>query len=227
MMELNYHTNGKNWDKTFATSAYNPYDFILMMDPKLRKEEGRLNCASFDDLQASCPAEAGVPKAIRRMASYLSTSRPEVACIVSTADNMNGIAAPLRKLMMFEIIVAHRGEYEVQKISYHKNYRKPLQDLGKLDYLEEGKFPALPEEQQRRYELWRAKEKMKLYPQLKAELLAYAKLKNWSIDDLTNGAGVSLNIPVTKNGRDFVLRLPQELGEKFFKENLHVALAKE
>jgi hypothetical protein len=221
---INNLTNKKGWDYSFDTTKYNPYDFMCLMDPELRRKEGRLNCACFDDMQATCPAEQGVPRAIRRMASYLTTNRPEIACIVGTADNINSVSAPLRKLFVFELIVAERGVYEVQKITYHKNYKKPLKDLGKLDYLEEGTFPRLPDEVQKRYEVWRCAEKVKLYPALKAELHAYAKLKEWGPNDIEDGV-VSLDIPVTKNGRDYVLTLPQVLGEKLHRQELHVALA--
>jgi hypothetical protein len=216
-----------NWDMTFNTAAYNPYDFICLMDPVIRQKEGRLRNAIFDDLQASCPAEAGVPKAIRRMSSYLTTNRPEVATIIATADNINSISAPLRKLVMFELIVAHRGVYEIQKINYHKNYRKPLQDLGKLDYIETSTFPPLPDHIQKKYELWRATNKAKIFPQLKAELLAFAKLKDWNLSEMDKGVIQTLQLPVSKNGRDYVLRLPPEMGEKFYRETMTVALAKE
>lgn len=215
-----------DWNKAFETSAYNTYDFFSLFDPLKRKKEGRLNFAGFDDIQASCPAEAGVPRAIRRMASYLTTNRPEVACVCGTADNINNISAPLRRLVCFEVIVAHRGEYEIQKISYHKNYKKPLQDIGKLDYIEEGTFPKLPARVEAKYALWRTMNKAKVYPQIKAELLAYSQLKDWSLSDLEDQGAVTLNMPVGRSGREYVLRLPPELGEKLYRRTCTVAIAK-
>jgi hypothetical protein len=98
--------NGKNWDRVFETTKYNPYEFFTLFDPTVRQKEGRLNAVSYDDLQATCPAEQGVPRAVRRLANYMTTSRPEVACILATADNINNISSPLRKIFLFELIVA-------------------------------------------------------------------------------------------------------------------------
>jgi hypothetical protein len=215
-----------SWDLAFQTSAYNTYDFFCLLDPIKRKREGRLNFAGFDDLQASCPAEAGVPRAIRRMSSYLTTNRPEVACIGATADNINNISAPLRRLVMFEIIVAHRGEYEIQKITYHKNYKKPLQDIGKLEYIEEGTFNKLPPHVEARYVDWRVQNKAKVYPQIKAELLAFSQLKDWSLSDLEGGA-VTLKAHVIRSGRDYVIKVPEKLGEKLHRRTLSMALSTE
>lgn len=216
-----------DWQGAFDTSAYNTYDFFSLFDPVKRQKAGRINFAGFDDLQASCPAEAGVPRAIRRMASYLTTNRPEVACIGATADNINNISAPLRRLVCFEVIVAQRGEYEIQKISYHKNYKKPLQDIGKLDYIEEGTFPKLPPNVERKYVEWRVQNKAKVFPQIKAELLAFSQLKDWSLSDLETQGAVTLNTAVGRSGREYVVRLPPELGEKLYRRTVSVAIAKE
>ena len=47
--------------------------------------------------------------------------------------------------------------YEVQTIMYHKNFKDPLHDIGRLDYLKEGTFPPWPEAQYKRYRKWRVK----------------------------------------------------------------------
>jgi hypothetical protein len=161
------------------------------------------------------------------MASYLTTNRPEVACILGTADNINNISAPLRRLICFEVIVAHRGQYEIQKISYHKNYKKPLQDIGKLDYIEEGTFPKLPPRVEAKYVLWRVMNKAKVYPQIKAELLAYSQLKDWSLSDLEEKGAVTLTTAVGRSGREYVIRLPEELGKKIYRNTVSIAIAKE
>lgn len=222
---LNYYLNGKNWDKTFATTKYNPYDFACLLDPEIRVKEGRLNCACWDDMQATAPAEQGVPRAIRRLASYLTTSRPEVACIIASADNINSVSSPLRKIFLFEAIVAERGLYEIQKISYHKNYKRPLKDFGRLEYLEEGTFPKLPEEQEKRFIEWRVHEKLKIFPSLQTELATFAKLKEWSTDDPLSQV-ITLNLPVVRNGRNFSINLPDELGAKLHRQQVQVAIAK-
>ena len=126
---------------------------------------------------------------------------------------------------MFEVIVPHRGVYEIQKISYHKNYKKPLQDIGKLDYIEEATFPKLPAHIEARYKLWRVFNKARVYPQIRAKLMAYAKLKDWSLSDLEEDGIVTIDGSVTRSGRDYVIRIPEELGKKLHHQTLSVAMA--
>jgi len=225
---LNYYLNGKSWDKVFETTKYNPYDFVRLFNPELRLKEGRLAAVSYDDIQATAPAEQGVPRAIRRLANYLTTSRPEVAAILGTADNINSISSPLRKIFLFEIIVSERGVYEVQKITYHKNYKRPLHDLGRLEYLEEGTFPKLPSEVYERYRLWRMKEKMKLYPALEGELCTYAKLRDWTPEDLEADGMVSITCQVVKPRKhDYGIIIPEEIGAKLYNQRVKVVIARE
>jgi hypothetical protein len=225
---LNYYLNGKNWDRVFETTKYNPYEFFTLFDPTVRKKEGRLNAVSYDDMQATCPAEQGVPRAVRRLDNYMTTSRPEVACILATADNINNISSPLRKIFLFELIVAERGEYEVQKITYHKNYKKPLHDLGRLEYLEEGEFPKLPQDVENRYNNWRIQEKAKMYPNLLSELSIYSKLRECNADDIDAVGGIvtlSANVVKPRKGQ-YGIMLPASLGEKLYNHEVTIAVSK-
>jgi hypothetical protein len=215
---LSWFMNGKNWDMVFERAAYNPYNLATMLKPKSQRK----NAVLWDDVQSTAPAEQGVPRAIRRLANFLSTERPEVACVLMTAPNISMISSPIRKLVVFEIIVAKRGLYEVQKITYHKKYRDPLHDIAKLQYIEEieGTFNKLPDDVMERYKKWRASEKLRLYPSLLAELQTYIQLRDATEEDGQEVLKDILESSVVKSGRDYVLKLPKELGEKLHKQRV-------
>lgn len=170
------------WEKVHRIMAYDPYNFGKLLEPG----QERKACAIWDDVQATAPAAQSVPMAIRQLANFISTNRPECACIFFTCPNLNSIAAPLRKLVNFEIIVSERGLYEVHKISYYKNFKKPLQDNMHFDYVEEvprdQPFPKLPDFEQAWYNQWRIERKQALYPHMLKGLESYVALQNWIQD---------------------------------------------
>jgi regulator of sigma D len=224
MLWLMYYINGgttetahdptnKVWDIVFQKLCGNPYDVAMLLEPGSK----RTNAAGWDAVQMTAPAAQGVPKVIRDLSSYVSDTRPELACLIMTASNMNAISAPLRKLVVFEIIIAERGEYEIQKIKYSKNFEQPMQDLCRLDYIEEGSFPALPSPVMARYEEWRKGSKRKIYPKLKAECESYMKLQNEQIDPQTITGSV---IKIGNSG--YAVKLPREVGEKYHRQLLQL-----
>jgi hypothetical protein len=213
---LSYYMNGKNWDTVFARAACNPYNLAKMLEPGSERKPAVL----YEDVQSTAPAEQGVPKAIRRLADFLSTQGPEIACLLMTAPNISMISSPLRKLVIFKVIVSERGHYEVQKISYHKNFKDPLHDLARLEYLEETvreePFEPLPAEVMQRYTKWRVDQKLRLYPNLMAGLDAYVKLGDFeqpSIDK-TELESLLCNGTVIKTDGGFSVRIPDELGKR-------------
>jgi hypothetical protein len=221
---LSYYLNKQNWDMVFQRVAYNPYDLGKMLQPG----SDRKTCVLWDDVQATAPAEQGVPRPIRKLANFLSTERPEVACLIMTAPNMSLISSPIRRLILFEIIVSERGQYEVQKISYHKNFKSPLIDYAKLDYLEETAveepFPPLPPEVMARYNAWRIDEKLRLYPSLMSDLERYSRLKEWDAvtEDLSELPVLESN--VVRAGRGYAIYLPDELGKRMHNQRLRYRL---
>jgi hypothetical protein len=188
-MELSYLLNGGSvsdnytneavWDKVKNSMVYDPYHLGELLEPGRK----RLFCAIWDDPQATAPASQSVPKPIRELANFISTERPEVALIILTTPNLNYISAPLRKLVNFEIIISERGFYEVHKISYYKNFRKPLQDNMHFDYVEEiprdQPFPPLPKHIKVWYDDWRIQQKLQLYPSMMKNLKVYTSLRQW------------------------------------------------
>ena len=224
---LSYFMNGKNWDLVFERCAYNPYGLAKMLKPGSERKQAVL----YEDVQATAPAEQGVPKAIRRLANFLSTQRPEVACLLMTAPNISMISSPLRKLVIFEVIVSERGHYEVQKISYHKNFKDPLHDLAKLEYLEETvreePFDPLPPDIMQRYTKWRVDQKLRLYPALMAELDSYVKLGDFeqqALDSQELQTLLSCRGTVVKSAGGFALRIPDELGRKLHRQHIEVSI---
>lgn len=217
MLWLMYYLNNQDWDEVFKFLCGNPYDVVNLLEPG----RPRVNAAGWDAVQMTAPAEQGVPRVIRKLSSYISDSRPELACLIMTASNMNAICAPLRKLVVFEVIVAERGEYEIQKIKYHKNYKQPLQDLCHLEYLEEGAFQAAPKWVMDKYENWRKGSKGKIYPMLKAECEAYMKLQ----DEQAQLDEQSITGTVIKIGNaGYALKLPKNIGEKYHRQVLELGV---
>lgn len=213
---LSYYMNDRNWETVFSYLAGNPYDIIKFLEPG----SPRKNAVAWDAVQATAPAEQGVPRVIRRLASYVSDTKAEVACLLMSASNINAISAPLRKLVIFEVIVAERGYYEIQKITYHKNFKQPLLDLSKLEYLEEGTFPELPPEVYERYLKWQVQSKCKLYPELKVELQNYMKLQQETKpEDLT-----TFEASVIRASGGYMIRVPNALGEKLHKKAVGISL---
>lgn len=235
-MWLHYYLLGGNpdgsstkaWDKVFELLIYNPYKLAQALEPGTQRKIAII----WDDTQATAPAEQGVPRSIRRLANFLSTERPEIACVILTAPNINSISSPLRKLVNFEIIVSERGQYEVHKITYHKYFKKPLQDWAHLDYIEEldpdKPFPPLPHEQQIRYDKWRIEQKLTLYPNLMADLDSYMKFRDFSQTTQLDGndlqALLSVKGSVVKAAGGYVLRIPDDLGKKYHKQLIEVRI---
>lgn len=227
-IHLSKHMNQKSYDWVLDNAIdYDPYNVCK----KLKPSRERLNCEVYDDVQATAPASQGVPRAIRRMANFISTERPELACLLMTAPNMNSVASPLRKLVVFEVIVVERGQYEVQKISYHKNYKNPLIDLSKLEYMEElsndNPFPKLPHDIEEKYKAWRIKQKLALYPSLLDEMEKYVKFNDWipdeeSLTEVLQSTGCKITGHVIKAGHGYAIQLPEELGEELHKKKIRI-----
>lgn len=218
---LSYYLNGNNWDKVFETLYYNPYALAVGLEPST----ARKYCGVWDDVQATAPAMQGIAKPILKLANFLTTERPEIALLLFTAPNVNMIAAPLRKLINFEIIVSERGYYEVHKITFHKNFKKPMQDRARLEYLEElaqdTPFPPLPQEIQQRYDMWRTEQKLLLYPSLLNELKNYIKLQQWNKDmkDIPLITG-----RVIRAGHAYMVQVPDSIGKELHMRQVELAI---
>lgn len=207
-----------NWDTVFKLLNYNILDVARMIKPELGRL--RVKLGVWDDVAATAPAERGVPTVIYKLKGYMTTARPEIACLMLTASNRNEIVAPLRRLVVIEIIIAERGVYEVQKVNFYKNFRNPDIDLAKLEYLEEGIFPPLPKQIQERYDSWRVTEKLKLFPNIEKDLARWLKMTETV--DLSNAT--MINSKVIKMGNYYVLKLPKPIGEIYHMKQLKVAV---
>jgi len=155
--------NAKEWDRIFGNRQgiqprlfYNPCD---VRDTILVPGHERMNMAGWDDVQYTCPRIKGVPKFITLLKGELTAARPEISVLGMTSPNRLEIAAPLRSLPNFEIIIPRRGVFEVQRTIKMKKFNDPEYDIGKLVPVEKGYFRALPKLVQRRYDMWRIKQK--------------------------------------------------------------------
>ena len=167
---ISYQFNDKDWDKVFENLAYYPSEILDLLEPG----KPRKNVIVWDDVQMTAPASNTVPKEIRQIAAYTTTSRPEVSCLVMTAPNINSIAAPLRRIVLYEIIVPKRGVFEVQHYVFRKDFKhNPFRDIPRAVYVEEGTFPPLPQDMYERYEAWKEGEKKRLYGVLQRKTRRY------------------------------------------------------
>jgi hypothetical protein len=193
--------------------AYDPYSLGVLLEPGRE----RTPCVIYDDVQATAPASQSVPLAIRSLANFISTERPECACIIFTCPNLNFISAPLRKLVNFEIIVSERGLYEVHKYSYFKDFKRPLQDKMHFDYVEEvprdQPFPALPDFEQAWYNKWRIERKQALYPNMMKNLKNYVQLQQWEQTGETKTLTVSGHAIKGPHGKCYI-EVPEEFKGK-------------
>jgi hypothetical protein len=133
---------------------------------------------NWDDVAYTCPRTKGVPRFLVKLRGELTAARPEIAMLAMTASNRNDIAAPLRSFASFEAIIPQRGSFEIHQTYHYKNFKNPEQDWGTLHYIEEGRFPPLPEDVQTRYDEWRIVQKRYVRsPQYRTdlrELMSYA-----------------------------------------------------
>lgn len=233
-MELAYLLNGGSvkdnyqntrvWEKVHNIMVYDPYNMGKILEPG----RVRIPCAIWDDVQATAPASQSVPRAIRKLANFISTERPECACIFLTTPNLNFISAPMRKLVNFEIIISERGFYEVHKISYYKDFKRPLQDRMHFDYVDEiprdEPFPPLPKFEQEWYDTWRVERKKQLYPSLMNELETYTKLKQWEETDEGIGMAETTGRVITRGREKVFIFNDQELARKLHGKNLKITV---
>lgn len=204
----------ENWKKVLSLMVYNVYDCAMLLKPG----SSRKLLGLWDDVPATAPAERGVPSALYKFKGYLTTTRPELACLLMTASNRAEVAAPLRKLALFEIIIARRGYYEVQKVQFFKNFRNPDKDKCRLTYLEEGKFPQLPDFVEQWYIEWRVREKRKLFPEIAEMLKRYVKIRR---EEIYEKAVLG---KVVKSGGRYFVSIPAEVGKSLHLDHVEVKL---
>ncbi len=230
-LEIGYLLNGgsirdnyqnKNvWEKVHKIMTYDPYNLGVLLEPGRE----RIPIAIYDDVQATAPASQSVPAAVRSLANFISTERPECACVCFTAPNVNSIAAPLRKLVNFEIIVSERGLYEVHKFSYFKDFKRPMQDRMHFDYVEEvprdEPFPPLPEFEQQWYDNWRIERKKQLYPNMMKNLKTYVQLQQWEQTGLSTTFNMSGHVIKGPHNKCYI-EVPEEFKGKLIEGAVQV-----
>ena len=216
------YQNKNVWEKVHNVMAYDPCAVGKILEPGRE----RTPCIIWDDVQATAPASQSVPIAIRSLANFISTERPECACIIFTCPNLNFIAAPLRKLVNFEIIVSERGLYEVHKYSYYKDFKRPLQDRMHFDYVEEvprdQPFPPLPDFEQKWYNAWRIERKKQLYPNMMKNLKTYTQLQQWEQTGNTTALQISGHAILAGHGKCYV-EVPTEFKGKLIEGSVIVS----
>jgi hypothetical protein len=231
MMELAYLLNGGSvndnyqkqsiWERVHESMVYDPYNLGKLLEPGRK----RIPCALWDDVQATAPASQSVPIAVRALANFISTQRPECACVFLSTPNLNFMAAPLRKLVNFEIIVSERGLYEVHKLSYYKDFKRPLQDRMHFDYVEEiprdEPFPPLPEFEQTWYNQWRIERKQQLYPNMMKTLKTYVALQQWERVGDTIECQLSGHAIRGPHGKTYI-EIPEEFRGKLIEGTVNV-----
>lgn len=144
------------WNMVFERLAYNPID---VRDNFLNTRKKRANMCGWDDVQVTAPRVKGVPKFLTLLKGEITAARPEIATLGMSTPNRNGIAAPLREMPDFEVIIPSRAKYEVQHTVMHKIFDDPERDAGFLRPVETGHFDDLPPLVKARYVEWRTLQK--------------------------------------------------------------------
>ena len=156
----------RNWETTNKQLWYYPSKILRSMDTAIG-EHRRMLAGGWDDTQYTAGARTGLPTAIEELVGDLTTDRPEIGVLFLTMPNVMGVASAIRNLIQYELIVHSRGRYEVQRVSYRKNFSNPKKDWMRLEYIsglskeekKEPDFAALPLAEQRWYDEWRAGQK--------------------------------------------------------------------
>jgi hypothetical protein len=203
---LSWLLNFGDWEIVFNNLKYYPIDIYNMLEPG----QTRRRAGVWEDTQHTAPSVNVVPKPIVKLGSKLSVSRPELAVLIMNAPSINDIAAPIRRRVMFEIIISQRGRFEVQKYAHYKNWKNPYQDINRLEYIESGTYPPLPPEIAARYDKWRIEQKMRTHQLEKKEMEQYQKVAD-SVDK--EGQELTLNALIARGSKGRVhIELPKEYG---------------
>lgn len=155
-----------NWKTTNENLWYYPSRILKAMD-RVSQEHRRMLSGVWDDTQYTAGARTGLPQPIEQLVGDLTTDRPEIGVLFLTTPNVMGIASAIRNLVQYELIVHSRGRYEVQRVSYRKNFQNPKKDWTRLEYVSglgrdekvEPDFSPLPYAEQRWYDEWRSAQK--------------------------------------------------------------------
>lgn len=156
----------RNWETTNRQTWYYPSKILRSMDTAVG-EGRRMLAGLWDDTQYTAGARTGLPQAIEELVGDLTTDRPEIGVLFLTMPNVMGVASAIRNLVQYELIVHARGRYEVQRVSYRKNFANPKKDWMRLEYVsglsreekKEPDFGPLPLSEQRWYDEWRSGQK--------------------------------------------------------------------
>jgi len=148
--DLDSYPVRRAWEKMKMHMAYGPPDVLEII-----MRGYRVPCLVWDDINVTAGKGKSHYGWIREFADDLKNKRPYFACLLGTASHINDLAAALRPLWHFEIIIPRRGVYEVQFYKRRKYFWNPRVDLEKLRYMGTGTYPDVPPDIRAWYERWR------------------------------------------------------------------------
>ena len=162
-------TRDQKWDSTFAALHSFPYELEEFFYKAPKRYPGEPVFFMLDDIQRVFGKSRSRDNYVRSLRDRATTARPQLAVFMATAPDIGELAYPWRYFFNFEVKIAERGYYEVQRLKKWTLFDNPYQTMVKLDYkgevsrqveAETGQalsFPALPHPDiQDRYDDWRA-----------------------------------------------------------------------
>jgi hypothetical protein len=160
-------TRDQKWDRVFEMLHAFPYELEEFFYKSPKRYPGEPVFFMLDDIQRVFGKSRSRDNYVRSLRDRATTARPQLAVLFATAPDIGELAYPWRYFFNFEVKVAERGYYEVQRLKKWTMFENPYQTMVRLDYkgevsrqleAETGQrlnFLALPNDIQDRYDNWR------------------------------------------------------------------------
>jgi len=161
-------TRDEKWNRVFEMLHGFPYELEEYFYKAPKRYPGEPMFFMLDDIQRVFGKSRSRDNYVRSLRDRCTTARPQLAVLMATAPDIGELAYPWRYFFNFEIKIAERGYYEVQRLKKWTMFDNPYQTMVRLDYkgevsreveAETGltlRFPPLPSDVQTRYDDWRS-----------------------------------------------------------------------
>ena len=161
-------TRDEKWNRVFEMLHGFPYELEEFFYKAPKRYPGEPVFFLLDDIQRVFGKSRSRDNYVRSLRDRATTARPQLAVLMASAPDIGELAYPWRYFFNFEIKVAERGYYEVQRLKKWTMFENPYQTMVRLDYkgevsreveAETGltlRFPPLPSDIQTRYDDWRS-----------------------------------------------------------------------
>lgn len=155
-------TRDEKWNRVFEQLHAFPWELEEFFYKAPNRYPGEPVFFALDDIQRVFGKSRSKDNYVRSLRDRGTTARPQLAVFLATCPDIGELAYSWRYFFNFEVKVAERGYYEVQRLKKWTLFDSPYQTMVKLDYKGECSrqtgslpFPKLPRDIEDRYEAWR------------------------------------------------------------------------